>query len=41
MRDHTQENYKENDKKCFLEKFSRLKVSVGQNVFCDYLTQQS
>jgi len=41
MRDHTQENQKINEKKSVFEKFSLLELSGGQNVFCDYLTQES
>jgi hypothetical protein len=41
MRDHTQENQKSFEKKHVFEKFSLLELSGGQNIFCNYLTQES
>jgi hypothetical protein len=41
MRDHTQGNQKSFGKKSVFEKFSLLELSGGQNVFCNYLTQES
>ena len=41
MRDHTQENEKENEKKSVYEKFYALELSGGQNVFFNDLTQGS
>jgi hypothetical protein len=41
MRDHTQENQKSFEKEGVFEKISLLELSGGQNIFCDYLTQES
>jgi hypothetical protein len=41
MRDHTQEHQKSVEKESVSEKFSLLELSGGQNIFCDYLTQES
>jgi hypothetical protein len=42
MRDHTQENQKSFEKEnvCF-DKFSLPELRGGQNIFCEYLTQES
>jgi hypothetical protein len=43
MRDHTQENQKSFEKESVFEKFYNLELELGggQNIFCDYLTQES